>query len=126
MRGVHVVAAELVARGFIVPVTSRSAADADLLVTDDSFSRAWSVQVEASGNPRRVTCWTLGPKARELTLRTHVYIFANFARPDGSQFYVAPSRVVAKHVRVFLQPNSTWYGCATQERYRDAWRSHVP
>ena len=32
MRGVYLVAAELVARGFIVSVTSRSAAGADLLV----------------------------------------------------------------------------------------------
>ena len=43
MRGVYLVAAELVARGFIVSVTSRGAAGADLLVTDHTCARAWSV-----------------------------------------------------------------------------------
>lgn len=58
MRGVYLVAAELAARGFIVSVTSRSAAGADLLVTDDSCTRAWSVQVKASYKP--ATYWLLG------------------------------------------------------------------
>ncbi len=61
MRGVYLVAAELVARGFIVSVTSRSAAGADLLVTDEACAQAWSVQVKANANSG--TYWLLGPKA---------------------------------------------------------------
>jgi len=51
MRGVYLVAAELVARGFIVSVTSRGAAGADLLVMDERCAQAWSVQVKATIQP---------------------------------------------------------------------------
>ena len=118
MRGVYLVAAELVARGFIVSVTSRSAAGADLLVTDDSCRQAWSVQVKAT--PKTTTYWLLGPKARQLRARSHVYVFV--ARMAGRpEFYVVPSHVVAKNVRVVRRRASTWYSWIKQERYRDAW-----
>src|SRR5258707_2099746 len=89
MRGVYLVAAELVARGFIVSVTSRSAAGADLPVTDDTCARAWSVQVKATDKP------TVRAHA---TYRLLVYVFVSLRR-DGAQFYVVPSRVVANQVR---------------------------
>jgi DNA invertase Pin-like site-specific DNA recombinase len=46
MLGVYLVAAELSKLGFIVSPTSRSAAGADLLVTDQKCCKAWSVQVK--------------------------------------------------------------------------------
>ena len=119
MRGVYLVAAELVARGFIVSVTSRSAAGADLLVTDDTCARAWSVQVKAT--PKPTTYWLVGPHARQLTARSHVYVFVNL-RTEGPEFYVVPSRVVARNVRVVRRRASTWYSFVKQERYRDAWQ----
>src|SRR2546427_5496738 len=100
MRGVYLVAAELVGLGFIVSVTSRSAEGADLLVTDDACTRAWSVQVKATIKPTvraHATYWILGPNARRLTARSHVYVFVSLRR-DGTQFFVVPSRVVAKNV----------------------------
>ena len=118
MRGVYLVAAELVGHGFVVSVTSRSAAGADLLVTDDTCAQAWSVQVKAT--PKPTTYWLLGPKARQLKAPSHVYVFV--ARMGGQpEFYVVPSRVVAKHVRVSRRPKSTWYAWVKQDRYRDAW-----
>jgi hypothetical protein len=118
MRGVYLVAAELVARGFIVSVTSRSAAGADLLVTTQDVRTAWSVQVKAT--PKPATYWLLGPKARQLRARSHVYVFV--ARMAGQpEFYVVPSRVVAKHVKVKHRKRSTWYSWIKQQRYRDAW-----
>jgi hypothetical protein len=121
---VYLVAAELVARGVIVSVTSRSAAGADLLVTDDTCAQAWSVQVKATDKPTvraHATYWLLGPKARLLTARSHVYVFVSLRR-DGAQFYVVPSRVVATHVRVVRRKASTWYSWIKHERYRDAWQ----
>ncbi len=118
MRGVYLVAAELVARGFIVSVTSRSAAGADLLVTDHACNQAWSVQVMAT--PKATTYWLCGPKARQLRARSHVYVFV--ARMAGRpEFYVVPSRVVAKHVKIVHRKRSTWYSWVKQERYRNAW-----
>jgi hypothetical protein len=55
-----------------------------------------------------------------LRARSHVYVFASLRR-DGSQFYVVPSRIVARNVRVVRRPASTWYSFVKQERYRDAW-----
>src|SRR5712692_611578 len=118
MRGVYLVAAELVARGFIVSVTSRSAAGADLLVTDHACNQAWSVLVMAT--PKATTYWLCGPKARQLRARSHVYVFV--ARMAGRpEFYVVPSRVVAKHVKIVHRKRSTWYSWVKQERYRNAW-----
>ena len=57
----YLVAAELAARGFIVSPTSRSAAGADLLVTDESCNRAFSVQVKT--NARQFSYWLLSKKA---------------------------------------------------------------
>ena len=120
MRGVYLVAAELVGRGFIVSVTSRSAAGADLLVTDETCNRAWSVQVKAT--PKATTYWLLGPKARQLRARSHVYVFV--ARMAGRpEFYVVPSGVVAKNVRVVKRRASTWYSWIKRDRYRDAWHA---
>ncbi len=118
MRGVYLVAAELVGWGFIVSVTSRSAAGADLLVTDDTCDRAWSVQVKAT--PKPSSYWLLGPKARQLKARSHMYVFV--ARMAGQpEFYVVPARVVAQNVTIKRRPKSTWYSWVKRERYRDAW-----
>jgi len=60
MRAVHLVAAELVGQGFIVSPTSRNAFGADLLITNESCSRAFSVQVKANSRP--ASFWLLGEK----------------------------------------------------------------
>lgn len=75
MRGVYLVAAELSARGFIVSPTSRSARGADLLVTDQSCKRAWSVQVKTNGIVRPF--WLVGEHAGDLVSDSHVYVFVN-------------------------------------------------
>ncbi len=123
MQGVYLVAAELVARGFIVSVTSRGAAGADLLVTTDTCAHAWSVQVKATIKPTvgsHGNYWLLNREAKDLRARSHVYVFISLRR-DGAQFYVVPSRVVAKHARVERWGAFTRYSFVKQERYRDAW-----
>ncbi len=123
MRGVYLVAAELVARGFIVSVTSRGAAGADLLVTDDMCAHAWSVQVKATIKPTvraRAGYWLLNREAPQMRARSHVYVFLSVRRA-GAEFFVVPSRVVARNVKVVRRPKSTWYSFDRQERYRDAW-----
>ena len=46
MLGTYLAAAELTKKGFIVSITSRNAKGADLLVTDQSCKKTWSVQVK--------------------------------------------------------------------------------
>jgi hypothetical protein len=123
MQGVYLVAAELVARGFIVSVTSRGAAGADLLVTDGACAQAWSIQVKATIKPTvrsHGDYWLLAPTARQLMARSHVYVFVSVRR-QGSEFYVVPSRVVAKNVRVQRWGAFTRYSWVKQEKYNDAW-----
>jgi len=48
MRGVYLVTAELSRLGFIVSPTSRSAAGADILVTEQKCQRTYSVQVKTN------------------------------------------------------------------------------
>jgi hypothetical protein len=123
MQGVYLVAAELVSRGFIVSVTSRGAAGADLLVTTDTCARAWSVQVKATIKPTaraHATYWLLNREAKHLRAASHVYVFLSVRR-GGARFYVVPSRVVARNVKVVRRPKSTWYSFDRQKRYCNAW-----
>ena len=93
MRGVYLVAAELSKLGFIVSPTSRSAAGADLLVTDQACRKAWSVQVKTNGKP--VNFWLVGENALKLTSESHAYVFVNINGEKRPEYVVASSMHVA-------------------------------
>lgn len=123
MQGVYLVAAELSRNGFIVSPTSRSAAGADLLVTDHSCHHAFSVQVKT--NAKAFGFWLLTQKAKNIISPSHVYVLVNL-RKGGSEkeYYVVPSRIVAK--QMFKSTSSTgsvWYAISVKdvETYRDKW-----
>ncbi len=94
MLGVYLTAAELTNRGFIVSPTSRSAAGADLLVTDQRCQRAFSVQVKTQR--QAANFWLVGKKAREIKSPSHVYVFINLRGDDRPDYLVVPSEVVAE------------------------------
>ncbi|OGW90919.1 MAG: hypothetical protein A3D28_06510 [Omnitrophica bacterium RIFCSPHIGHO2_02_FULL_63_14] len=122
MRGVFLVAAELAGRGFVVCPTSRSAFGADLLVTALDCRRAFSVQIKT--NATSGSFWLLNKHAKRLTSPSHVYVFVNLSKNGRSpEYYVVPSRVVAKYMYTQRRPSSTWYSFARDEakRYRNRW-----
>ena len=122
MRGVYMVAAELASLGLIVSPTSRSAAGADLLVTDEDCSNAYSVQVKT--NAKAAHFWLVGVRAEKISSPSHVYVFVNIRpRTKVHEYYIVPSRVVAKKMRVEERRQSTWYVFFRKdaERYRDRW-----
>ena len=122
MRGVYLVAAELAARGYIVSPTSRSASGADLLVTNQSGTRAFSVEVKTNGTAR--TFWLVSKKARRLASPSLVYVFVNIGRDERVQeYFVVPSKIVTTNVRTYPRKNSTWYAIGSQRvsRYRARW-----
>jgi hypothetical protein len=122
MRGVYLVAAELSARGLIVSPTSRSAAGADLLVTDERCNKAFSVQVKTNAKP--VGFWLVGLKALQVESRTHVYVLLNIQDRTGShEFYIVPSAMVRRNTKEEKRPHSTWYALYRRDiaRYRDKW-----
>jgi hypothetical protein len=115
MLGVYLVAAELTRLGFIVSPTSRSAAGADLLVTDQACQKAWSVQVKTnSGKPNY---WLVGTHAQELRSESHMYVFVNNARGTKPEFLVARSAHVAGKVyHEVTSKGSEWYSFSTADR----------
>ena len=92
------VAAELSKRGFIVSPTSRSAAGADLLVTDQKCKRAYSVQVKTDATAG--SFWLIGAKAKETISDTHIYVLVKLRRAkdgaEGIDYFVVPSKALAK------------------------------
>lgn len=125
MRGVFLVAAELSAKGFIVSPTSRGAAAADLLITNHSATRSFSVQVKTNAVSHGF--WLVGKHAADRVAPTYIYVLVNIRerKKTGLQieYYIVPSRVVAKRMRVYRRPSSTWYAVdrASIEKYRDRW-----
>ncbi|MGA7654445.1 MAG: hypothetical protein WBW68_18455, partial [Terracidiphilus sp.] len=94
MLGVYLTAAELTNRGFIVSPTSRSAAGANLLVTDPKCQKAWSVQVKTQR--QAANYWLVGSQAREINSPTHIYVFINLRGDNRPEYLVVPSEVVAE------------------------------
>ena len=108
MLGVYLVAAELSRRGFIVSPTSRSARGADLLVTDQSCNKAWSVQVKT--NRAAPKFWLLGAHAAHIKSKSHVYVFVNLrGSADRPDYYVVGSSKVAGVMLTKKRKASTWY-----------------
>lgn len=120
MRGVFLVAAELTKLDWIVAPTSRNAMGADLLITDKACTRTWSVQVKANSKPK--THWLVGKNTDMHVSDSHMYVFVDLKPNDERpEFYVIPSRTVARQTRAVKRPNSVWYRFDKDQKYRDAW-----
>jgi hypothetical protein len=107
MLGVYLAAAKLTNRGLVVSPTSRSAAGADLLVTDHKCQRAWSVQVKT--NRKKAGFWLLNKDAGELKSPSHIYIFVNLRGDQRPEYLVVPSEVVASNMQTNEAPKGTWF-----------------
>src|SRR5262245_36496689 len=102
MLGTYLAAAELTQQGMIVSITSRNTRGADLMVTDQDYEKTWSIQVKT--NRKAATFWLLNKEYKELKSPTHVYVFINLRGKERPDYYIVPSRVVAR------------YGTTTPER----------
>jgi hypothetical protein len=115
MLGVYLVAAELTRRYFIVSPTSRSAAGADLLVTDQACQKAWSVQVKTNRDP--TSYWLFGANTARLKSGTHMYVFVNVGYKERAEFIVVPSsHVAAKVFHEISKTGSEWYSFSRSDR----------
>jgi len=123
MLGVYLVAAELSRLGFIVSPTSRSSKGADLLVTDQACSRAFSVQVKT--NSKKAGFWLLNANTKDIASRSHIYVFVNLLGANRPECYVVPSLVVAARMKTSKRKTgSVWYGFhkKTAPRYYERWQ----
>ncbi|MBM4401308.1 MAG: hypothetical protein FJ045_05090 [Crenarchaeota archaeon] len=119
MRAVYQVAAELVSWGYIVSPTSRSAYGADLLLTNASCTKAFSVQVKSNNQKSRF--WLVGEKAKHLASPSHIYVFVNFDE-DGEGlhgYWIVPSKIVKRT----MQSSGDWHSLYKEkiQKYRDKW-----
>jgi hypothetical protein len=123
MRGVYLVAAELCRIGLIASPTSRSAKGADILATDQSCSRAWSVQVKT--NAKTFSFWLLNARTQEMCSEHHVYVLVNLL-PEKPEYFIVPSHIVADRM-VIDKPtrtrSSTWYSIYREriEDFKEDW-----
>lgn len=108
MLGVYLTAAELTRRGLVVSTTSRSAIGADLLATDECCRKAWSIQVKTNAKP--TSFWLLNKRYAETASDSHVYVFVNLKGEERPDFYIVPSKQVAKQGVIGpARTGSVWY-----------------
>jgi len=120
MRGVYLVAAELSRHGFVASPTSRSARGADILATDLKCRRAFSVQVKT--NASTFSFWLVGKHFKDAVSDTHIYVLVNL-RDTATEFFVVPSRVVARKVFIEKTRRGVWYSFTREDAlpYKDKW-----
>jgi hypothetical protein len=120
MRAVYLVAAELEERGWTVAATSRNAPGADLLVTTKSCTRAYSVQVKS--NAGHANYWLLSKSAKQISSRTHIYVFVNGTTGSDQEYYIVPSAVVKRRT---TEEKGGWFAFAKAgaDTYKDAWNT---
>lgn len=115
MLGVYLVAAELSRRNFIVPPTSRGAAGADLLATDEACRNAWSVQVKTNREVKGF--WLLSKGALTIRAPSHIYVFVNLRGDDRPDYIVALSDYVADRIKTNIRSTgSIWYEFHKKDR----------
>ncbi len=80
MRGVYLVAAELVRQGLIASPTSRSAYGADILVTNDC-KKSFSVQVKSITN----NSFYQLPRDAKKSAPAHIYVFVHIKKSNAKK-----------------------------------------
>ncbi len=125
MTGTFLVAAQLSARGFIASTTSRSAAGADILVTDPECRVTYSIQVKT--NSKKSTWWVLGNKEPPKGSKSHIYAFVNLRKGESgdvtADYYFAPSTVIRRIAEQGDGKNWKPYVVSRQRlnKYHDNW-----
>jgi hypothetical protein len=124
MTGSFLVAAQLSARSLVASTTSRSAAGADILVTDKNCLIAFSVQVKTNSKPAGF--WILGKKEPSIGSRSHIYAFVNLKKDENDDitgdYYLIPSGVVNKVARYGGDNWQNWSVYRSDiEKYKNNW-----
>ena len=97
-------------------------AGADLLVTDQSCNKAWSVQVKT--NSGKATYWLMGAHAKRMNSESHMYVFVNNANGEKPEFIVAPSNYVSKKIGSEVSPKGnewSWFAASDRLSENEGW-----
>ena len=94
--GEYFVAAELSRRGYICSVTLKNTRGIDILVCNEDGSKTLGVQVKTNQINKRE--WILNEKSEKMNDENLFYVFVNLISTDKlPEFYIVPSKVVAKY-----------------------------
>lgn len=96
--GEYFVAAELSRRGFIASVTLKNTRGIDIIASNEAGTKTINIQVKTNQRSRKA--WVLSSKGEEFHARNLYYILVNMiGLNELPQFYIVPSKVVAKSIR---------------------------
>lgn len=95
--GEYYVAAELSRRGYLAAITLRNSDGIDILVSNQSGERTFSIQVKTTQNKRK---WILGKKVEEDTAANKFYIFVNIPNELNSlpEYLIVRAKDLAKNI----------------------------
>jgi hypothetical protein len=122
MRGVYLVAAELARRSWITSPIARNSRGADLLMTANDLTKAYSVEVKTSGKG----VFRFSQHAKDIDSRSHIYILVNIKtnKKDGEviAYYIVPSKILCKLTRPGkLNPRGLVVLVEDVLKYKDKW-----
>jgi hypothetical protein len=101
--GVYLVAAELSRRGFIASVALGNSPVIDILASDPKVSRPVALQVKT--NQQGDGIWLLDKEAENQQADNLFYVFVDLRTDGHHEFYVVPSKEVA---RITAENHRTW------------------
>lgn len=98
--GEYFVATKLSELGFAVGLTMKHTPFIDILCTNTSTLNSYSIQVKTSSiNMIKNESWVLSKKCENLVGDSFFYVFVNISKKDSPEFFIVPSREVAKKVK---------------------------
>jgi len=82
--------------------------------------------VQVKTNATTFSFWLLSQKSKEIVSKNHIYVLVNL-RPTNEgeiiEYYVVPSKVIAKKMIDEIRPKSKWHFFQLKEAlpYKDKW-----
>lgn len=101
--GEYLAAGELSRRGYIASITMRNSKGVDILVSNQETTKTRGIQVKTGRGTRRA--WVLSHKAENYFAPNLYYVFVNLNNGKPADFYIVPSKVVAKFIK---KEHSDW------------------
>lgn len=95
--GEYLVAGELSRRGLIASITLRNTKGVDILCSNSSASKSVAIQVKT--NQGTDHGWLLSEKSESFYADNHFYVFVNLNCGDNPDYFIVPSKVVAKDIK---------------------------
>lgn len=95
--GEYYVAAELSRRGYLAAITLRNSDGVDILASNESGEKTFSIQVKTTQNKRK---WILGKKVEEDKSANKFYAFVNIPNELNSlpEYYIVRAKDLAKNI----------------------------